>query len=62
VAETQPAADGQHHQPAVELPVELHLYALGGHGFGMRRQNLPSDSRIDRFGDWLQVSGFMQSN
>ena len=30
---------------------ELHLYAAGGHGFGMRTQNLPSDSWIDRFGD-----------
>lgn len=36
------------------LPVELHLYARGGHGFGMRTQGLPSDSWIDRFGDWLE--------
>jgi len=35
------------------LPAELHMYATGGHGFGMRRQGLPSDSWIDRFGDWL---------
>ena len=37
---------------------ELHLYAKGGHGFGMRKQNLPSDSWINRFGDWLQQQGF----
>lgn len=33
---------------------ELHLYAQGGHGFGMRTQNLPSDSWIELFIDWLQ--------
>jgi len=36
-------------------PAELHLYASGGHGFGMRTQNLPSDSWIDRFGDWMET-------
>ena len=40
---------------------ELHLYAKGGHGFGMRKQNLPSDTWIDRFGDWLQQQGFTKS-
>jgi acetyl esterase/lipase len=30
-------------------PVELHLYSRGGHGFGMNRQGLPSDTWIDRF-------------
>jgi len=35
-------------------PVELHLYAQGGHGFAMKRQGLPSDHWLDRFGDWLQ--------
>ena len=38
-------------------PVELHLYAQGGHGFGMKKQGLPSDRWIDRFGDWLQLPG-----
>src|SRR5262249_15798120 len=26
---------------AAKKPAELHLYAKGGHGFGMRKQNLP---------------------
>jgi len=39
--------------------VELHIYAQGGHGFGMREQGLPADHWIDRFGEWLQVQGFM---
>jgi acetyl esterase/lipase len=40
-------------------PVELHLYAQGGHGFGMKKQGLPGDHWIDRFGDWLQSQGFL---
>jgi acetyl esterase/lipase len=38
---------------------ELHIYAKGGHGFGMRKQNLPTDEWIDRFADWLQMQGFL---
>jgi acetyl esterase/lipase len=37
---------------SAKLPVELHAYARGGHGFGMRVQHLPSDTWIDRFLDW----------
>ncbi len=40
--------------------VELHMYARGGHGFGMRKQNLPSDQWIDRFGEWLDQQGMMK--
>jgi acetyl esterase/lipase len=36
---------------------ELHLYSKGGHGFGMRKQNLPSDRWIERFAEWLEVQG-----
>ena len=39
---------------------ELHLYANGGHGFGMRTQALPSDSWIDRLGDWLQSRALLE--
>lgn len=39
---------------------ELHLYAKGGHGFGMRKQNLPSDKWIERFGEWLENEGFLE--
>jgi acetyl esterase/lipase len=38
---------------------ELHIYARGGHGFG--GQGLPSDTWIDRFGDWLGQQGFLKS-
>jgi acetyl esterase/lipase len=38
---------------------ELHMYAKGGHGFGMRQQNIPTDHWIDRFAEWLQLEGFL---
>ena len=38
---------------------ELHMYSKGGHGFGMRVQNLPSDKWIERFGDWLNTKGLL---
>jgi acetyl esterase/lipase len=41
------------------VPTELHVYDKGGHGFGMRKQNLPVDSWIERLGDWLTSIGFM---
>jgi predicted peptidase len=41
-------------------PVELHIYSKGGHGFGMRTQNLPSDKWIERFEDWLNVQGLLK--
>jgi acetyl esterase/lipase len=44
---------------AAGKPAELHIYSKGGHGFGMRKQNLPSDQWIERFGDWLTVQGLM---
>ena len=40
-------------------PVEMHLYAQGGHGFGMRKQNLPSDSWIERYSEWLEAQGLL---
>ena len=39
---------------------ELHLLAKGGHGFGMRKQNLPSDRWIERFADWLDGQGLLE--
>lgn len=33
---------------------ELHMYAKGGHGFGMGKQHLPVDSWIVRFEEWMK--------
>ena len=42
---------------AAKRPVELHIYAKGGHGFGMRKQGLTSDYWIDDFNAWLASLG-----
>lgn len=44
---------------AAHKSVELHLYAKGGHGFGMGKHDIPTDHWIDRFADWLQLEGFL---
>jgi acetyl esterase/lipase len=38
---------------AAGKPVELHIYARGGHGFGMNKLGLPVDGWIERFAEWL---------
>lgn len=45
---------------AAKKSAEMHMYSKGGHGFGMRKQNLPSDQWIDRFGDWLGLQGLLK--
>jgi len=35
------------------------MYERGKHGFGMRKQNLPTDTWIERFGDWLHMQGLL---
>src|SRR5579875_519847 len=39
--------------------VELHFYAQGGHGFGMKKRGLPIDHWIERFSEWLRSQGFL---
>ena len=41
---------------------EIHIYSKGGHGFGMRVQHQPSDTWIDRFGDWMQIQGLLKTH
>lgn len=36
----------------MDFNVALHMYAKGGHGFGMTKRNTPSDTWIERFYDW----------
>ncbi|MGA9979106.1 MAG: alpha/beta hydrolase [Candidatus Sulfotelmatobacter sp.] len=45
---------------AAHKSAELHIYAKGGHGFGMHPQNLPTDHWIDRFTDWLELQGWLK--
>ncbi len=44
---------------SAKRPVEMHIYAGGGHGFGMNRQGLPVDTWTERFYDWLKGSGVL---
>jgi acetyl esterase/lipase len=45
---------------AVGRPAELHMYAAGGHGFGMRKQSLPVDGWAERFAEWLAQQGMLE--
>lgn len=45
---------------AAHKSVEMHVYAKGGHGFGMHKQGLPCDEWIDRFNDWLVWQGWLK--
>ena len=45
---------------AAKRPAELHMYAKGGHGFGMNKQNIPTDRWIERFSEWLDLLGYMK--
>jgi acetyl esterase/lipase len=37
-------------------PVELHVYAAGDHGFGMRKTGTSADNWIQHFHQWMQAS------
>jgi acetyl esterase/lipase len=37
---------------------EVHIFATGGHGFGMRKQGTSSDHWIDEYYYWLEAQGF----
>jgi len=45
---------------AAKQPAELHMYERVKHGFGMHKQNLPVDTWIERFADWLQMQGLIK--
>ncbi len=42
------------------VSAELHVYATGGHGFGVRKRQQPVSSWPERCADWLQVQGVLQ--
>jgi len=41
--------------------VALQMFAKGGHGFGMKKQGLPSDQWIERFHDWAVAENLTTS-
>ena len=42
------------------VATELHVYAHGGHGFGVRKSSLPCSTWTDRCVAWLQNQGMLQ--
>ncbi len=47
---------------ANKQPAEMHLYAKGGHGFGMASLKLPTDQWTERFTDWLQLNNWLSKS
>ena len=43
----------------LNLPAELHIYAKGGHGFGMRKTGLPTAEWLVRVGEWMKSMGWV---
>ena len=41
------------------VPAELHVYAKGGHGFGIRQRNQPVSSWRERWIQWLRAEEFL---
>ncbi len=41
---------------AVKVPVEMHLFPTGGHGFGTRKRGGTVDGWLDRLAEWIQHS------
>jgi acetyl esterase/lipase len=42
---------------AAKVPAELHVYAEGGHGFGLRRTRLPVTAWTDLADSWMKTIG-----
>lgn len=43
----------------LNIPAELHIYAKGGHGFGMRKSGLPTADWLVRVGEWMRSMGWI---
>ena len=43
-----------------QVPVEMHLYPRGGHGYGLRRTENTVTSWPDRVADWMKASGWLK--
>jgi acetyl esterase/lipase len=42
------------------VPAELHIYTLGGHGFGLRPSANPCSTWPERCAEWLQAQGILK--
>lgn len=44
------------------VPAELHIYASGGHGFGMRKSDKPCATWPQRCEDWMRSQGLLKAS
>ncbi|MFM2176585.1 MAG: hypothetical protein RL015_683 [Verrucomicrobiota bacterium] len=44
----------------LNLPAELHIFAKGGHGFGMKKTGLPTAEWHLRVGEWMRAMGWLE--
>jgi len=42
-----------------DIPCEVHVYAKGGHGFGMNKKGLPVDAWPHRVIEWMDSMGYL---
>ena len=42
------------------VPAELHIYSLGGHGYGLRKTELPVTTWPARCEEWLRANGWLK--
>jgi len=42
------------------VPAELHVYATGGHGFGLRPNDKPCSTWPQRCADWMKDQGILK--
>jgi acetyl esterase/lipase len=45
----------------LQRPAELHIYAAGGHGYGMSRKNTPAGLWFERCGEWMASLNFLKT-
>jgi acetyl esterase/lipase len=43
-----------------KVPVEMHLYPTGGHGYGLRRTEEPVTTWPDRAAEWMKQNGWLK--
>jgi acetyl esterase/lipase len=43
------------------VPAEMHIYARGGHGYGIRDRPMPVTGWTARLSEWMEDSGFLKA-
>jgi dipeptidyl aminopeptidase/acylaminoacyl peptidase len=43
------------------VPAEMHLYATGGHGYGIRKTGHPCNNWPQQCADWIRDQGWLKS-